>query len=102
MFKPSSRTSSRHQSSESINHLPDREEIQVDNESINIVLDGEDLEDIIKNKDEFYKDYNSVNLNPLGKILMRLATKTNKVLSRQKEKEELISIPALCQAFKKI
>ena len=100
MFKPSSRTSSRHQSSESINDLPDREEIQVDNESINIVLDGEDLEDIIKNKDEFYKDYNSVNLNPLGKILIRLATKTNKVLSRQKEKEELISIPALCQAFK--
>ena len=91
MFKSASRSSSTHQSLESINNLPENEEL----DTININM--KDLNTI--DNEEFFEEYNSVNLNPLGKILIKLANKTNSVISKQKEKQELINIPSLCKAF---
>ena len=59
MFKSASRSSSTHQSLESINNLPENEEL----DTININM--KDLNTI--DNEEFFEEYNSVNLNLLGK-----------------------------------
>ncbi len=100
MFKSNSRSNSRRQSIESINNLDDKgDSTEMDDQSINIIMDDRDKNLIIKDKDEFIQGFNDVNSNALGKILIDMATKTNKVLSKSTS-EDLISIPTLIQAFK--
>ena len=67
MFKSASRSSSTHQSLESINNLPENEEL----DTININM--KDLNTI--DNEEFFEEYNSVNLNPLVLISSSIDTR---------------------------
>lgn len=101
MFKSISRNNSRNQSVEDINNIIDEngDSNEFDDQSINLILDNNDRITITKNKEDFIKEYNDVNSNALGKILLEIANKTNKALSKCKE-SEIISMPTLIQAFK--
>ena len=96
-----SRSNSRKQSLESLNRLDDLSDAaDLDDQSINLIMDNKDKILITQNKDDFISGFNDVSSNALGKILIDIATKTNKALSKSKEPETLISIPTLIQAFK--
>ena len=95
-----SRSSSRRQSMESLNNLDDRGEVgEIDDQSINLILDDGDKTLITQRPSEFIQGYNEVNSNALGGILIDIAKKTNKALSGNKG-SELISLPTLIKAFK--
>lgn len=99
MFKSNSKSNSRQQSVESINNIDDGGDYnEMDTQSINLILDNDDRITITQNKDNFIKGYHDVNSNALGKILLEMANKTNKILSKSKE-PDLISLPTLIQAF---
>ncbi len=100
MFKSTSKNSSRRQSSESLNNFEQEENVHASNQTINLVLDNHDKMTVLQNKDEFLKDYNDVNEDPLGKILIDIVAKNNKLACKQKEPDTLISMPGLIQAFK--
>ena len=100
MFKSNSRSSSRHQSIESLNKLDDMGDMaEMDDQSIHVITDDRDKLLITENKDEFLQGYHDVNSNALGRILIDIANKTNTALSKSKE-TTLISMPSLIQAFK--
>ena len=100
MFKSTSKSNSRHQSSESLNNIEQEENFHASDHTINLVLDNHDKMTVLQNKDEFLQDYKEVNENPLGKILIDIVQKNNKLACKQKEPDTLISIPGLIQAFK--
>ena len=97
MFK-TSRSSSRAQSNESLNRIDD-DLLNDEEQSIHLIMDNKDKHLVSKNKEEFIQGFNDVNSHFLGKTLIDMATKTNKVLSKSKD-EPLISIHTLVQAFR--
>ena len=84
MFKSNSRSSSRHQSIESLNKLDDMGDMaEMDDQSIHVITDDRDKLLITENKDEFLQGYHDVNSNALGRILIDIANKTNTALSKK-------------------
>ena len=94
MFK-TSRSSSRAQSTESLNNIQDL--IDDDQQSINLIMDNKDKHLVSQNKDDFIQGYHDVNSDFLGRTLIDMATKTNKVLSKSKDEPlEPLFPPNIC------
>ena len=99
IFKSNSKNSSKASSSESINQLD--KELSASIDTLNIEVTKNDLTSILRGnkEDTFFQNYTQTNKHPLGKILITLADKFNKLGSSSKVKETPINLLDLCQSF---